>query len=160
MSNREMTDAFRTAHWMRMCSILALIFIVAACSSSRRAMRSPEGRLMHAYEQWKGTPYQLGGTTRSGIDCSAFVQIVMRNYFRLDLPRTTSEQMRVGIRVRRSRVRTGDLVFFRTGRTTLHVGIMVDRERFLHASTSQGVMISSLNERYWRERYIRARRVM
>jgi cell wall-associated NlpC family hydrolase len=138
--------------------VLLMIFIVG-CSSSRRVAISPEARLMQSYEQWKGTPYRLGGTTRSGVDCSAFVQIVMRDQFRIDLPRTTDQQLRTGRRVRRGSLNVGDLVFFRTGRSTLHVGIMLDRNRFMHASTSQGVMISSLNERYWSQRFIRGRRL-
>lgn len=138
--------------------VLLMVFL-AGCSSSRRIAISPETRLMQSYDQWKGTPYRLGGMTRSGVDCSAFVQIVMRDQFRIDLPRTTDQQMRTGRRVRRGSLNVGDLVFFRTGRSTLHVGIMLDRNRFMHASTSQGVMISSLNERYWSQRYIRGRRL-
>lgn len=144
----------------RLLSLTLLLVFIASCGSSRRAARSPEARLMASYEQWKGTPYRLGGTTRAGVDCSAFVQIVMRDQFRVTLPRTTDLQMNAGNRVRRRSLRTGDLVFFRTGRTTLHVGIMLDNKRFMHASTSRGVMISSLDEQYWSRRYLRGRRVI
>lgn len=140
--------------------LLLLLVILAGCAGPRKAARSPEARLTQAYEQWKGTPYLLGGSSRSGVDCSAFIQIVMRQQFRVELPRTTSQQMNAGRRVRKSALRAGDLVFFQTGRRTLHVGIMMDNHRFLHASTSSGVMISSLQERYWTRRYLRARRVM
>ncbi len=139
---------------------ILLMVLLSSCSSSRKASRSPEARLMESFQHWRGTPYMLGGTTRSGVDCSAFVQIVMQQQFRVRLPRTTEEQMRSGRRARRSSLRPADLVFFRTGRNTLHVGIMIDGNRFMHASTSAGVTISSLNERYWSQRYLRARRVL
>jgi cell wall-associated NlpC family hydrolase len=137
-----------------------MALLLGACSGTRKSARSPEARLMQAFEQWKGTPYVLGGSSRSGVDCSAFVQIVMRQQLGVDVPRTTREQMNTGSRVRRSRLKTGDLVFFQTGRNTFHVGIMLDGHRFLHASTSQGPMISSLSENYWSRRYLRSRRVM
>lgn len=140
------------------CSAL---IILAACSSPRSGMRgTPEQRLMTVYQEWRGVPYQLGGMTKSGVDCSAFVQITMRRAFGLDLPRVTSDQIKEGRRVRPNRLQTGDLVFFRTGPTTLHVGIMVGSHRFIHASTSQGVTVASLRERYWQERYLEARRVL
>ncbi|MCC5926642.1 MAG: C40 family peptidase [Bacteroidetes bacterium] len=145
---------------MRILVILVAAVILEGCSSTRKAMRSPEARLMEMHDRWQGVPYVLGGTTRNGVDCSAFVMIVMREQFGINLPRTTREQMRVGVRVRQSRLRVGDLVFFQTGRSTFHVGIMLDNKRFLHASTSRGPMISSLDERYWSQRYLRARRVM
>jgi cell wall-associated NlpC family hydrolase len=113
-----------------------------------------------AYNDWKGIPYMLGGSSYDGIDCSALMQIVYEDYFGLEVPRLTSDQMRTGKKVKRNNIRTGDMVFFKTGRKTLHVGIVVEGDRFLHASTSNGVMISSLSENYWSSRYIEARRVL
>jgi len=117
-------------------------------------------RLKKAYTEWRGTPYQLGGTTLKGIDCSAFMQVVFDEYLGETLPRTTLEQMKVGKKVRHKRVDLGDLVFFKTGPTTYHVGVMVDWRHFLHAGTTGGVMISDLNARYWSVRYLSARRVL
>lgn len=117
-------------------------------------------RLKRAYTEWRGTPYQWGGTTLKGIDCSAFMQVIFDEYLGEKLPRTTLEQMKVGKKVRRKRVDLGDLVFFKTGPTTYHVGVMVDRRHFLHAGTTGGVMISDLNARYWSVRYLSARRVL
>jgi cell wall-associated NlpC family hydrolase len=116
--------------------------------------------LMQAYRDWKGTPYKLGGSTKQGVDCSLFVHTIFDNYFGKNLPTNTRTQLNSGKGIRRSAVRTGDLVFFRTGRKTLHVGIAVNKGEFLHASTSNGVMISKLGNKYWRNRFLAARRVM
>lgn len=116
--------------------------------------------LMQAYRDWKGTPYVLGGASPKGVDCSRLVNIVFDEYFGMDLPTNTKEQLNVGKGIRRASVRTGDLVFFRTGRKTLHVGIAVNSGEFLHASTSNGVMISKLGKSYWRNRFLAARRVL
>lgn len=118
-----------------------------------------QASLMQAYRDWKGTPYVLGGRSPEGVDCSSFVDIVFDRYFGIELPPNTRKQLNAGTGVRRLAVRTGDLVFFQTGRRTLHVGILVNESEFLHASTSQGVMLSNLNETYWKSRYLAARRV-
>lgn len=116
--------------------------------------------LMQAYHDWKGTPYVLGGASENGVDCSRFVNIVFDNYLGIELPTNTREQLNTGIKIRRHAIRTGDLVFFKTGRKTLHVGIAVNSGEFLHASTSNGVMISKLGKNYWRNRFLAARRVL
>ncbi len=117
-------------------------------------------KLEQHYREWRGVRYQLGGTTKRGVDCSAFVQEVFRARLGVVLPRTTALQSRSGVAVRRDALQRGDLVFFKTGRRTRHVGIYLEAGRFLHASTSRGVTISSLDNPYWRDRYWRARRVL
>lgn len=116
--------------------------------------------LLNAYHDWKGTPYQYGGSSRSGVDCSMFVNIVFEDYFGIELPTNTRTQLNAGEGIRRAGIRTGDLIFFRTGRKTLHVGIMINRHEFVHASTSEGVTKSRLGQRYWANRYLSARRVL
>jgi probable lipoprotein NlpC len=116
-------------------------------------------RLYAQYREWKGTPYRLGGTTRRGADCSGFVMVTFRSKLGIDLPRTTATQVKTGTYVDRKALRTGDLVFFKTGRNVRHVGIYLEDRRFLHASTNRGVIISSLKEPYWRNHYWQARRV-
>ncbi|MEX0721362.1 MAG: NlpC/P60 family protein [Balneolaceae bacterium] len=113
-----------------------------------------------AFNDWKGVPYLFGGSGYSGIDCSAFMQVVFEDYFSIMLPRTTVEQLDVGKEVARTNTKTGDMVFFKTDAATFHVGVMVDDEQFLHASTSSGVIISTLFDRYWQEKYLTTRRVM
>ena len=112
------------------------------------------------YSQWRGTPYRLGGTSKTGIDCSAFVQVGMAEVFKQQLPRTTGEQARQGKWVAITELTEGDLVFFKTGRSLRHVGIYLGESRFLNASTSQGVIISNLKNPYWRSTYWQARRIV
>ncbi|WP_083750280.1 NlpC/P60 family protein [Rhodohalobacter halophilus] len=130
--------------------------ITASVSSFDRVVN----QLHSAHREWEGTPYRLGGTGINGIDCSAFTQVVYRDFFGEDLPRNTREQLGTGSGVRRESIRPGDLIFFRTGRNVLHVGIAMEEGNFLHASVSNGVMISNLAEPYWAGRYIGTRRVL
>ncbi|MFG6158011.1 NlpC/P60 family protein [Halomonas sp. 1390] len=130
-----------------------------------RGLRHPPPRLIRRallaqHERWVGTPYRLGGESTRGIDCSALVQNIFSDTFRFDLPRTTGEQVRQGLEIERDDLRPGDLVFFRPPGAYRHVGIYVGEGRFLHASTSRGVMISELDNRYWQRYYWQARRTL
>ena len=116
--------------------------------------------LMQAYRDWKGTPYRLGGASMAGVDCSSLVSIIFDSYFGVDVPTNTRRLLNQGSGVRRASIRTGDLVFFRTGRRTLHVGIVVEEGEFLHASTSEGVTLGNIHDQYWSNRYLAARRVL
>lgn len=119
-----------------------------------------KSRIMDQYADWKGVRYRLGGNTKKGIDCSSFVQRTFREQFGLDLPRSTYEQQEMGKSISRTKLRIGDLVLFRAGSTGRHVGIYIGNDQFVHASTSSGVTISSMNEPYWKKRYNEARRVL
>jgi cell wall-associated NlpC family hydrolase len=113
--------------------------------------------LMEEHDKWAGTPYRLGGTSFSGIDCSALVQNIFNEAFQVDLPRTTGSQIHTGVPISRAELSPGDLVFFRPPGNR-HVGIYVGDGRFLHASSSRGVMISKLSNSYWSRYYWQARR--
>lgn len=115
--------------------------------------------LQQVYQRWRGVPYQFGGESEQGIDCSAFTQTMYQEAFGMELPRSTYEQVLLGREIDRSELRPGDLVFFRTGRSTRHNGVYVGNGKFAHASSSVGVTISSLDNVYWRSRYWQARRV-
>lgn len=120
---------------------------------------SVKRKLYSQYLQWKGTKYEIGGTSRRGIDCSGFVYVTFRSRFGVVLPRSTELQADIGKSVGRSELRPGDLVFFKTGWFDRHVGIYVEHGKFLHASTSSGVTISELDENYWKSAYWKARRI-
>ena len=117
------------------------------------------GRLYQHYKLWKGTPYRMGGMTTRGIDCSGFVLITFKALLDVRLPRTVDEQATLGRGIAPAELRSGDLVFFQTGATLRHVGIYLERGRFMHASTRGGVMISLLADGYWRQRFWQARRI-
>ncbi|WP_156292591.1 bifunctional murein DD-endopeptidase/murein LD-carboxypeptidase [Serratia oryzae] len=119
-----------------------------------------KSKIMDQYADWKGVRYRLGGDTKRGIDCSGFVQRTFREQFGMDLPRSTYEQEDMGKKIQRAKLRPGDLVLFRAGSTGRHVGIYLGNDKFVHASTSSGVTISSMNETYWDKRYREARRVL
>lgn len=111
-------------------------------------------------DSWWGTPYRLGGSTQNGIDCSAFVQTLMLGVFALQLPRTAREQKESTTWIPLSDLREGDLVFFNTRGGVSHVGVYLRNNKFVHASTSGGVMISDLNETYWSRKLLGAGRVL
>ena len=157
--------------------LLALLCLGAAlltgCASSAETASRPapstdrawsaaeaESRLRAAAERWEGTPHQLGGTSRRGVDCSGLVQSVFANEFRVQVPRTTERQVRTGRAVPRAQLRPGDLVFFRPEWKKRHVGIYLSGGEFLHASGSNGVTVSNLRRDYWTERWWQARRLL
>ena len=116
-------------------------------------------------QTYLGTPYRYGGTTRSGIDCSAFVLSVFGAAAGLTLPRVAASQSQEGEKVEKENLQKGDLIFFSHGRRISHVGIVeeVTEEgeiKFIHAATSKGVMISSLNDSYWGPKFRFAKRVI
>lgn len=128
------------------------------------AAAGDERRLREAVQPWHGTPYRIGGTTKSGVDCSAFVRAVYTDTYRVDLPRTAAEQEGLGAAIERRHLQTGDLVFFRTqGMGPLfrsrHVGVYLGNGEFAHASGKRGVTISRLDDYYWNKKYAAARRL-
>ena len=104
-----------------------------------------------------GVPYVFGGTTTSGFDCSGYVQHVFA-MLGINLPRTADAQYDAGHRIVGG-MKPGDLVFFQTyAYGASHVGIYLGNGKFVHASSSHGVMVSSLSESYWHARFIGAKR--
>ncbi len=116
-------------------------------------------RLISFLEDWYGTPYRYGGEGRNGIDCSAFSAMLMDSVYGFRLPRTARSQYSACVRIKKEQLQQGDLVFFNTTGGISHVGVYLDNNKFVHASASSGVMISDLNDSYFRRRYIGAARV-
>lgn len=116
-------------------------------------------QLYQQYQEWHGTPYAWGGMSKRGVDCSGFVYVTLREQFGTQIPRTTAQQVQTGNYISDSELAAGDLVFFKTGSKARHVGIYVEDGKFLHASTSHGVIISRLDNVYWKKHYWHARRI-
>ncbi|OTA20707.1 lipoprotein [Xenorhabdus beddingii] len=118
-------------------------------------------QLKDQLEKWYRTPYRYGGMDRQGVDCSGFVYRTFYDRFNILLPRTTSGQTQLGTRINKNDLMPGDLVFFKTGsgESGLHVGIYDTNNEFIHASTSKGVIRSSLDNVYWRRVFWQARRI-
>lgn len=114
------------------------------------------------YTTWKGSLYKMGGLKRSGVDCSGFIYRVFKDGVGVNLPRTTAQQSKLGHFINKRKLKVGDLVFFKTGSIlkSRHVGIYTGSNQFIHASTSKGVIKSSLNNPYWKEAYWHSRRVL
>lgn len=145
------------------CVVIALAGFIVGCSSSKLSRSSSSPRiaaLIDEAESHLGTAYCSGGTTRDCFDCSGFV-IACFVSIGIPLPRTSRDIAAFGVEIDRDELQPGDVVVFRTsGREINHVGIMVDAEQFIHASTSRGVIVSALNESYWKRSYVGARRVL
>ena len=117
--------------------------------------------LFNKIEEWWGTSYCMGGTTKSCVDCSAFTGTVIRDVYKINLPRTASEQYDASNKVDKENLKEGDLVFFKTKKGYVnHVGVYLANNKFVHASTSNGVIISDLNESYWQGKFAGGGRVI
>jgi len=117
-------------------------------------------KLFEYITQWWAVPYRIGGTGMNGIDCSAFVKGITTEAFSINLPRTSREQADFSSTISKEELREGDLVFFNTGGGISHVGMYLSNNKFVHASTSMGVVISDLNETYWNKRFVKAGRII
>lgn len=115
--------------------------------------------LRQHFDDWRGTRYRFGGVSHAGVDCSGFTQLTYREVFGIDLPRTVKEQLKSGSRIPRKALQPGDLLFFKVGRAQRHVGIYLEKNLFMHASQSKGVIISTLNNVYWQKRFWQAHRL-
>jgi len=117
-------------------------------------------RLNSAIERYIGIPYRFGGDSENGIDCSAFTRRVYRDQG-LELPRTSREQAAIGNSVNDNSFQPGDLIFFDMSITggISHVGVYMNGNTFAHASKSKGVTKSSVKERYYSKRLVRANRI-
>jgi lipoprotein Spr len=115
--------------------------------------------LLDFYSEWEGVEYKLGGDSKNGIDCSGFTQKAFKEKFNMTMPRTTTMQSQVGKEIDKSELKSGDLVFFKTGDIN-HVGIYLENGMFIHASTKTGVTISELDNSYFSKSYWKAQRVI
>lgn len=108
--------------------------------------------------KWIGVPYRSGGTTFRGVDCSGLTSTIYKTVYRKNLERSSEDQRKKDCRkVKKAKLKEGDLVFFHNGKKkkrATHVGIYLKDKKFIHASTSQGVIISHLDEKYWDKHWL------
>lgn len=131
-------------------------------SSSEFAKTFDKDEIMFNFIEYLNTPYLWGGTSKRGIDCSAFIQTIFYKAIGIELPRTSLEQSNVGEPVEKSDLKFGDLIFFdtmRKGRVT-HVGMYLGNGFFAHSGSRNGVSVASLDDEYYTRAYLKAKRVI
>lgn len=138
-----------------------------AAESQTESLLSPFGlnerRFTEEVKEYLGIPYRKGGTTKKGMDCSGFARTIYDRLLGIDLPQSSADQFRSRelAKIDTRELQTGDLVFFGSGKKKKrinHVGVYLSDGQFIHASTSEGVMVSSLSDKYWRKRYVGSKR--
>lgn len=165
--------------------ILLFVLLFASCGSKKQSVLLPSDfkgpkELSRLYgvrltpadniflynegAKWLGVPYRMGGLTKKGVDCSGFVVIVFREVYGKQLARSSADMLKHNCKkVSRADLKEGDLVFFRTDKgkkkVPNHVGIYLKNGKFIHTSTSRGVIVSSLSEPYYVRSWLTGGRV-
>ncbi len=136
---------------------MLLVGCQSAASVSRSSSNIEPERLWEVAQQWVGVPYRYGGKSEAGIDCSALAQRILQ-VFGIRVPRTVAQQFAAGKPIPKDAVQPGDLLFFAFRRKPSHVGVYLDNGFFVHASSSAGVIISSLRNSYYFRHWVAVRR--
>lgn len=152
--------------------MMVLTLVLSSCSSSKNVSKNNKKPVTKADKiianamQYKGVRYKFGGTTKRGMDCSGVVYVAYGSQ-NIQLPRISRDMAKKGRKISLNKVKKGDLVFFRTSkrrRRINHVGLVVSNKkgqiRFIHATSSRGVIISLISEKYWKNAFVKATTVL
>jgi len=125
---------------------------------SSKEVRS--NKLYSFINEWYGVPYRYGGCQKTGVDCSCFTSNLYDKVYGFKIPRTAGEIYKECNKIKTDKLKQGDLVFFIiNGKNISHVGVYLMQNKFAHASTSKGVIISDLNETYYKKYFYSAGRL-
>ena len=158
--------------------IFILSFLMISCGSSKNVTSTSTKTATNKKEvtvadkivwtavSYKGVRYKYGGTTTKGMDCSGLIHTAFKQR-NVEIPRTSREMYTKGYDISLRKVQRGDLLFFKTARKrgkVNHVGLVTSIKngdiRFIHATSSRGVIVTSLNQDYWNKAFIKAKRVL
>ncbi len=153
--------------WLRSIFLVTITMAVSSCVTTRKltAKEQKVDRIIKTSREFIGTPYRYGGSTRRGMDCSALLQIAFKSGD-MTLPRSAKEQSKVGKAISMQQLKPGDLLFFATkkrGRKVTHAGMVTEiqgkrKVKFIHASSSRGVIEDNLYSSYYQKAFVKARR--
>ena len=167
----------------KLLPLLLLTLVLVSCGSSRKTTtykknrsskvvksnvdpNSKAGKIIKYAKSFEGTRYKFGGTTKKGMDCSGLIYTSFANEG-IALPRISRDMAKEGKRISLLKVKEGDLVFFQTNKSRNvinHVGLVVYNKsgvlKFIHSTTSRGVIISDISESYWNRSFVQARRII
>lgn len=152
-----------------LCTLCIITLVTSQASALEESSHSPLSPIEFTdvefetkVKEYLGIPYRPGGTTQRGMDCSGFVRNVYDNLFGIELPPSSVAQFRFsGLeKIDTSEMQSGDLIFFGNSKKKRinHVGMYISDRQFIHASSTQGITVSSLDERYWRKRFVGSKR--
>lgn len=149
-----------------------LLLILSSCSSSKSTVSATKNKGKRADRvvanalKYKGVKYKFGGTTKKGMDCSGIVFVAFGKE-NIKLPRVSKNMAKTGKKVAIKKAKKGDLIFFKTRKNYKninHVGLIVSAKKgqiqFIHSTSSRGVIVSSLSQKYWRKAFVKINRIL
>ena len=148
------------------------ILLLMSCGTSKKVAKTSNKthtkseKIVENALKYKGVKYRFGGTTKKGMDCSGIVYVSFLEE-NVQLPRISRDMAKTGQKIPLKKAQKGDLLFFKTskkGRGINHVGLIVsvknNKIRFIHSTTSRGVIISQLSEKYWKNAFVKAMKIL
>ena len=117
-------------------------------------------RLYQNIGEWLGTPYKYSGSKKAGVDCSGLVSVLYKECYNMELEGCASDLFKKSEPIKRSELREGDLVFFKIKKKRIsHVGIYLEQNRFVHTSLQNGVIVSNLEDPYYKKYFFKGGRI-